>query len=288
MSDRIVAGDWFAIGLYRGPSPTELRPASHITNPILTYRDVTDGAALFVADPFLIRHDGRWYLFFEVLDDRTYKGEIAVAVSEDGHAWRYEGRVLVADCNLSYPHVFAWNDDIYMVPETHQRNRVDLYRAVSFPHAWQVVTTLLHDTPAVDASPFSFDDRWWMFTCNRPEHHDELRLYHAEELEGPWREHPNSPLRTDDPRASRPAGRVVIADGRPIRFAQNCRPHYGAAVCAFEVTTLDREQYRERPIVGSPLRELQPWNRVAHHHVDAHRLDDGSWLAVVDGYWHRH
>jgi hypothetical protein len=25
---------------------------------------------------------------------------------------------------------------------------------------------------------------------------------------------------------------------------------------------------------------------VRTHHVDAHRLDDGSWIAVVDGHGH--
>jgi hypothetical protein len=53
--ERVVAGHWYALGLYAGPSPLELSPVPGIRNPIFTYRDVTDVSAMFVADPFMIR-----------------------------------------------------------------------------------------------------------------------------------------------------------------------------------------------------------------------------------------
>ena len=45
------------------------------------------------------------------------------------------------------------------------------------------------------------------------------------------------------------------------------------------------EQQR-KPLPESPI--LTPsgagWNGLCMHHIDAHRLDDGSWIACVDGF----
>ena len=95
-----------------------------------------------------------------------------------------------------------------------------------------------------------------------------------------------SPLMIDNNRAARPAGRVHTGNGGPIRFAQDCGPRYGAAVRAFQVTDLTTASYAEAEFETSPI--LGPgsesWNRLGMHHIDAHRLEDGSWLAAVDGH----
>src|SRR5262249_34417850 len=61
----------WAIGLYTGESPLQLRPAPGTRNPVLTRSDVTDVPAVFVADPFLLRTSGVWHMFFEVLNWRS-------------------------------------------------------------------------------------------------------------------------------------------------------------------------------------------------------------------------
>ncbi len=292
MEERISPGHWFALGLYRGASPLDLVPAPEVANPFLTYRDVTDVPAIFVADPFMIREGGLWYLFFEVLNEITYKGEIAVAVSADARSWQYRGLVLVEDWNVSYPYVFRWQGEFYMVPEMYQQNCVRLYRARSFPYDWRPVADLIADGPVADPSPFRFDGSWWLFLCPRPASHDALRLYRADDLMGPWQEHPKSPIVDGDERSARPAGRVLIdtssAKPRVLRFAQDCYPSYGSSVRAFEITRLTAEDYAERAVDKPPIQEPEDgaWNCVRRHHVDAHRLEDGSWLAVIDGHGH--
>ncbi|WP_442880420.1 hypothetical protein [Chlorobium sp.] len=56
------------MGIYEGPDPITLVPASGITNPILTAHDVTEAKTRFVADPFMTIHEGRYHLFFELLN----------------------------------------------------------------------------------------------------------------------------------------------------------------------------------------------------------------------------
>jgi hypothetical protein len=276
-----VAGSGWAIGIYRGDSPCRLSPAPE--NPVLTCLDVHDARTAFVADPFMVREDGIWWLFFEALNLDRRKGEIGLAASPDGVSWEYRGIVLQEPYHLSYPYVFEWHGDHFMVPESHVGNEVRLYRARSFPTRWDHCATLLAGSFA-DSSPFHFEGRWWMFTSpiSAP---GNCELYMAAHLEGPWQPHPSSPIVRDDRGTARPGGRVLIENGRPIRHAQDGIPQYGSRVRAFAVTELTPVSYREAEIPESPVLVPAPagWNRSGMHHIDPHPAPGGGWLACVDG-----
>ena len=132
----------WSIGIYTGDSPFQLHAPPQRHNPVLTRDAVSDIPAEFVADPFLVRGDGVWYMFFEVINRESGKGEIALAVSENCFDWRYQQRVLVEPFHLSYPYVFKWRDDYYMIPESLKGGAVRLYRALSFPASWSYVGPL--------------------------------------------------------------------------------------------------------------------------------------------------
>src|SRR5260370_29246114 len=77
----------WAIGIYKGESPFSLAAPEYVDNPVLTYAQVTDVPASYVADPFMLRVDGTWHMFFEVLNWRTKMGEVGLAGSEVGARW---------------------------------------------------------------------------------------------------------------------------------------------------------------------------------------------------------
>ena len=276
----------YAIAIYSGPTPFELRPAEPAKNPVMTSKLIADIPVSTVADPFICRVDGVWYLYFEIMNRLSRHGEIAFATSQDGFDWRYQRVVLREPFHLSYPQVFPWRNDFYMIPETGRAKAIRLYRATRFPDRWSHVATLLEGGRFVDSTVFHFEDRWWMFTEAGPGPTSPvLRLFYASDLRGPWTEHPASPLLQGDTRIVRPAGRVILFDGRPVRFTQPVFPVYGTEVRAFEILELTASSYREQQIGADPM--LGPgresWNSGGMHHVDAHRLDDGTWLACVDG-----
>ncbi len=98
---------------------------------------------------------------------------------------------------------------------------------------------------SADSSIFYFDDKWWLFTCPTLYRDYRLCLYFAENLCGPWKEHPASPIVEQDKRIARPAGRVVVLNDKIIRFAQDCAPFYGMRVRPFEISVLTSETYFE-------------------------------------------
>jgi hypothetical protein len=277
----------WSIGVYTGTTPFDLSPAPGVRQPVLSRDDVTDTAAALVADPFLIRDRQRWWMFFELLNWHENKGEIGLAESPDGLHWEYRQRVLVEPFHLSYPHVFAWQGDHYLVPESRQARQVRLYRAVDFPIRWEQTAVLVNDCDLVDATLFVADDGWNMLAGDRTGgQNGRLRLYTSSSLLGPWQEHSCSPVVDNDPAIARPAGRVLVEDGRILRFAQNCSAAYGVDVRAIEIVSLTQHQYEERTVDSPPVLGPQDaeWNRGGMHHLDVHRLDDGTYLASVDGW----
>lgn len=274
----------WSIGIYVGHSPFDLGPSVAVANPVLTRASVRDVRAHFVADPFMVRVHGTWYMFFEILNDEG-KGEIGLATSDDAFRWTYRRVVLSEPFSVSYPYVFEWLGEHYMIPESRRAGSIRLYRAAAFPERWTYVGPLLEHA-FVDASVFRHGGRWWLFAESNPRiRHDTLRLFHASDLLGPWQEHRSSPLVRADPRMARPAGRILVLDDRIVRFAQDCYPTYSKAVRAFAVTTLTPTDYAERELSPSPI--LGPggaaWNRLGMHHLDPHMVD-GRWIACVDGH----
>lgn len=275
------APDW-SIGVFSGPKLNALKPVTEM--PVLSAEQVTDIAAEFVADPFMIRLANTWYMFFEVMNAQTGSGEIGLAKSVNGIRWDYQRIVLSAPFHLSYPYVFSIDDQYFMIPESHEANSILLYRALSFPTEWEPVKTIL-EGPWVDSSVFFFNGLWWLFSNPSAPPNELLELFYASSVVGPWLHHPMSPVVTADNRAARSAGRVIVTGHVPIRFSQDCFPFYGTSVRAFEITALTTSTYAEREIEGSPI--LGPgqhsWNQSGMHHIDAHLTNNG-WLACVDGW----
>jgi hypothetical protein len=272
----------WSIGIYSGSSPFNLAPTA--PDPVLSAAQVSDADAYYVADPFMLEHEGRWHMYFEVLLRASRRGVIGLATSRDARTWAYRGLVLEQPFHLSYPQVFARDGIIYMLPETIGAEAVRLYRAVRFPDRFEPIRDLIQGVYA-DPTIFFEGGLWWILACSTPYENRTLNLFFAERLLGPWQEHPRSPIVSDDRHIARPGGRVFRCEGKLIRLAQDCVPRYGTRLQAVEITELDRNNYGERVDRANLI--LQPatvgWNSVGMHHMDPHMLHDGTWIACVDG-----
>lgn len=281
----------FSIAIYSGDSPLNIAPtpSTRRCGPALRAHHISDTWADFVADPFMVRvvvgDSPRWYMFFEIWNERTRCASIGLATSENGDEWQYAGVVLREPFHLSYPQVFPWEGQWYMVPESAEAGAVRLYRADDFPRGWSLVGTLLNGSDFLDPTLFIHDHRWWMLVT-RDSHPDNLYLFSADTLRGPWVEHPQSPVVRGNMHYARPAGRVVWLEGRPVRFAQDCASHYGLQVYALEITRLDPTHYEERLLRDGPILQGSGygWNARGMHHIDALQREDGQWIACVDGW----
>ncbi len=203
------------------------------------------------ADPFPVRaDDGRTFLFFEELRYSDPKGRI-MAMEVDPEKGALEPfPVLERGYHLSYPQVFRWQGQYYMLPESSENRTVTLFRCVSFPDRWVEERDLLRDVDAVDATVAEIDGSWWMFVNISPfgaGNRDELHLYHAPSPLGPWTPHPRNPVKSDC-RGARPAGRPYRRGGRLYRPAQNCADAYGSSIVIHRIDQLTPEAFRETTV----------------------------------------
>ena len=229
------------------------------------------------ADPFLIRRGQGTYCFIEEIT-ASGKGVISVLEARGQGEWTGPRRVLEEPFHLSYPYVFSHEGRMYLMPESGQAGRVALYRAEDFPGGWVLDRELLSGVTAVDATLLEHGGKWWMFVNQKVpggSSWDELHLYHAPCLLGPFSPHPANPV-VSDVRRARPAGRVFAHEGRLFRPGQDCSGWYGRALAIMEIVRLDETGYEERPVARLEP-ELIPDSFCLHTLAV---LDD---LEVVDG-----
>jgi hypothetical protein len=203
----------------------------------------------YLADPFPIEVDGRHFLFVEDYSHAARRAVISVSEAGPDDAWSPPRRVLECDYHLSYPFVFEHEGAIYMLPETGEAGRVELHRAVEFPHEWRPDRVLLEGLTAFDATLHIEDGLLWLFANIVEDHGDrgELWLFSSPSLDREWRPHPQNPI-VADPGTARPAGRLFRQGGVLVRPSQDCSRVYGEAVVLNRVDVLSSGEYHETPV----------------------------------------
>jgi hypothetical protein len=226
----------------------------------------------------LLEHAGRHYIFCEELCYKHGKGVISWMEILDDQTVTKPHLALQRPYHLSYPFMLRAEGALFMVPETARNRTVELYRCVSFPDRWELDRVLLQGVSAVDTTILEADNRFWLFTCFKEETgktSDELHVYWAESLYGPWRAHPLNPV-ISDVRSARPAGSFFRAGNALIRPSQDCSERYGGEIKFNRVLVLSESEYREEPIgsIGSA------WEPKA---LGAHTWNCTERFEIIDG-----
>ena len=232
----------------------------------------------FWADPFVAVREGEYHVFMEELPYATNKGRIVTCrLGQDGRLSTPEV-ALECDYHLSYPCVFEWQGEYYMIPETAATRQIELWKATHFPLIWQKECTLMSNVHAVDSTIFEHEGRLWLFSCmatagSLP--YDELFVFHSASPMGPWQPHLLNPV-VSDARFGRPGGRPFIWNGRLMRPAQDCTGDYGRSLCVREVTALSPTSFEERT-----SSTIEPrWHPGL---LRTHTLNVEGDLTVIDG-----
>lgn len=232
----------------------------------------------FWADPFQIKANGRYYIFFEEYVNSTGRAHISVVEVERNGIVSGPTEVLKLDCHLSYPFVFEWQGDYYMIPETGDRNVVELYRASSFPFKWEPVKVLLEANHPLDATLIEVNGTWWMFVNIQEEgvavNWDELHLYYSESPLGPWKPHARNPV-VSDVRSARPAGRLFWSKNVLYRPSQDSSLRYGYATTINKVMELSTSAYNETEV----LKILPDWEEKI---IGVHTVNLLDEMTVID------
>ncbi|KNA10900.1 hypothetical protein SOVF_140050 isoform A [Spinacia oleracea] len=297
-------GSW-SIGVFYGTSPFSLQPiedrnawkndsaAWPVANPVITCASASEAGypSNFVADPFLYIQDDVLYLFYETKNSVTMQGDIGVSRSTDkGVTWEQLGTALDENWHLSYPYVFDYNGQIYMMPESSENGELRLYRAISFPLQWKLEKVLMKK-PLVDSFLVKHGAKYWIFGSDHSSfsavRNGRLEIWYSDSPLGPWKPHKKNPIHnTERSYGARNAGRPFLYDGVLYRVGQDCEETYGKRIRTFKVEVLTEKEYKEVE-VPSGFKESRKgrnvWNGVRYHHLDVQQLSSGEWIGVMDG-----
>ncbi|KAK6790374.1 hypothetical protein RDI58_014174 [Solanum bulbocastanum] len=297
-------GSW-SIGVFYGDSPFSLKPiedmniwrdkkaAWPVANPVITCASasVAGVSSNFVADPFLYVQGDVFYLFFETKNSITMQGDIGVARSTDkGASWEQLGIALDEDWHLSYPYVFEYNDNVYMLPEGRAKGQLRLYRAVNFPMKW-TLEKIIMKKPLVDLFIIPHDGKYWLFGSDHSgigaQYNAQLEIWYSRSPLGPWRPHKKNPIyNTDKSMGARNGGRPFLFDGHLYRVGQDDGETYGRRVRLFKIEVLTTDRFEEVEVptgLKESIKGRNAWNGARSHHLDVQRLSSGEWVGVMDG-----
>lgn len=108
---------------------------------------------MWIADPTMFAANGEHYLFVEVYENKKKKAAIGYYHFEN-NVPVYKGLIIENSYHMSYPCVFEYNGEFYMIPESSANDSITLYRAEHFPDKWVKETDLLKGEKYVDSTVF--------------------------------------------------------------------------------------------------------------------------------------
>lgn len=235
-------------------------------------------STVFLADPFFVKEKDTFYLFFEHKKTKS-DADIGLLTSVDGKNYQYRGTVLSQKFHLSYPQVFKYRNDFYMVPESKQANAILLYKAHRFPYDWRICDTLVANVNLVDPSIYLSDSLNIMVATDYAKN---MYVYQADSLFGKWQLHkkPIALIGTE----SRAGGRFFADTKGLILPVQDFSNGYGCGVSLYRFT-FKGDKYsikREKPLFLGANEKIKEFN-AGMHQLDIQRIDTNHYYYVYDG-----
>lgn len=217
----------------------------------------------FWADPFIWVNENKYYLFIEEYMYSTKRGHISCLTLDSNFNILKNQIVLERPYHLSYPFLLEIDNQLYMIPETKENNKIEIYHCTNFPDKWEYVKTLIDNVQAVDATLLKAKGKWWLFTNIKEgagTTWDSLYLFYADHpLSDQWTPHPLNPV-VSDIHSARPAGHIFWHNDHLLRPSQDCSVRYGYATNFNRIVTLNEMDYKETlelsfkpPMVGKFL-----------------------------------
>jgi hypothetical protein len=237
----------------------------------------------FWADPHIILKDEIFYIFFEEYIYENKRGNISLIKLDQNGNFLKPIIVLKENFHLSYPHVFEYDNQMYMIPETHEKKTIQAYRCIEFPEKWKLDKILLKNIDAVDSTILQYNNKWWLFTGIKNDIESDWNNLHIFYSDNPisenWTSHPMNPIKMNK-RNSRSAGKIYLKDGVLYRPAQiSTIDEYGKGIIINKIEVLNEMEYKEKEV-----QVIEPWNNEIK---GIHTINFEKGLTVLDSKWNR-
>lgn len=220
-----------------------IRPHSKI-NDYLDYNtgfvSIANNKRYWFADPMLFSDQGKDYLFCEAFDRKQYKGVLGVYEIINGKAENFQV-IIEENYHLSYPCVFEYENNYYMIPESGENNTINMYKAVAFPYKWVLVKSLVKGKKYADPTVIFNNDKVYLLAYNEEKNNYRNILFEIDMKRFSAFEKCAVKYGSN---IGRPAGYIFEHDGNLIRPAQDSSELYGNSLIFYQIDEIG-ENYIE-------------------------------------------
>lgn len=231
------------------------------------------------ADPFLFVNGKILYLFFESQRSGE-RGVIRMKKTENLKDWTKPITVLREPFHLSFPFVFEYNGNVYMIPETQASDSIRLYRGNDDLTDFTLERVLI-SKQRTDEVKFNYCDShllkkdgvWFLFSSIAYNWTYYLELYYSDDLHHDFIKHPASPIYVGND-FGRSGGSIIHFNDDYYRISQNCSKSYGANISVHQITSLDENVYQEELVKQDLLNVGVGKYRDGGHHLNIVKYGD--------------
>lgn len=242
-----------------------------------TFVVLNDSYRYWTADPFLFKHNGKYYLFFEVFDRLKRKGLLGYReIFKDGCG---DMKIIYeSPSHLSYPFIYEKNNEIYIVPESNKSGELFRLKCISFPDKWEKDIVLCNEKLA-DTTLFEKDDVTYYITEKVDDSNifDRLDIYFEEDNK--LIECKNNPVKKDI-NTARCAGKLFYFNNKLIRPSQDCGESYGKKLNFNEVISISKNGYEEKLLSAVEAKDIKL--NIVNDFVGIHTYNRLDNVEVVD------
>ena len=198
------------------------------------------------ADPFLFDYNGETYLFAEYYSYKLKKGIIRYSkYNKNQECFDKFSTIIEESYHLSYPCVFKYKNNIYMMPESGESGSLYFYKAEHFPDKWVKLSPLMTDVRLADTTPIIKGDDLFALTLKQDVGNAAngslcLLKFNKDSFDFVSEE----PI-TSDMSLARPGGKCFVFNNKLYRVAQNCSEEYGKSISLFAVEDDFENHYSE-------------------------------------------
>lgn len=198
----------------------------------------------WAADPFVIDYKGRQLLFVELYDRLKRKGLIGFMDLSKGIQKSFKV-VFETCCHLSYPMPFVYENDLYIIPESNNIEKLLLLKWDAHTETLSLQKTMMEGHCLADTNFIKRGEDVYMLSTSlvNGDNVGNLFLY-IREASGVFRPATINPVVLDKSTA-RNGGLMFEKDGKLYRVSQDCSKGYGSGLNIMQINHINHNQYDE-------------------------------------------
>ena len=202
---------------------------------------------VFWADPFGIYKEDKYFVFYEEFNKSKEYGTINCLMLNNQFEIIDNKVVIDEGIHFSFPYVFEFKGEYFMLPETCQKNEISLYKSTHFPFEWKQEKVILN-IPGMDNMLFYHSQKWWLIYSSADSEKESIYYVRSnEDLFTDW-EKCNEQIVYGSLYNSRSGGSVFEHENELYRIMQNCTDSYGQSVVINKIVNLSETDFREEAI----------------------------------------